>query len=285
MRCGWECRGRERRDRRSLHAGGGAGDTPSRRRILTCAARSGAADEERRARRRSCRRSPDAPTGVRSPTPMSQTLLTFYDAGRGEEATGASKPASSVALERLLIDPEFLFRIEHDPADAAAGPAYRISDIELASRLSFFLWSSIPDDELLDLAEPGQAQRSGRARAAGAAYARRRSRATALVENFAGQWLELRNIREHDARPRHASTSSTTTCATRCGERPSCSWRASCREDRSVVELLSANYTFVNERLARHYGIPGVYGERFRRVIVRRRSQLPRAGCSARAAS
>ena len=169
------------------------------------------------------------------------------------------------ALERLLVDPEFLFRVEHDPAGAAS--ASRVSDLELGSRLSFFLWSSIPDDELLDLAgrkrlsEPGILQQQTR-RLFGDPRARR-----ALVENFAGQWLELRNIREHTPDPdifdefdenlRDAMRRETELFID-----------GQLSADRSVVDLLNADYTFVNERLARHYGIPGVYGERFRRVSL-----------------
>jgi hypothetical protein len=165
------------------------------------------------------------------------------------------------------VDPEFLFRVEQDPAGAAPGAAYRISDLELASRLSFFLWSSIPDDELLDLAarkrlsEPGALQQQTR-RLFDDARARR-----ALVENFAGQWLELRNVREHTPDPdifdefdenlREAMRRETELFID-----------SQLSADRSVVDLLDADYTFVNERLARHYGIPGVYGERFRRVSL-----------------
>ena len=171
------------------------------------------------------------------------------------------------ALERLLVDPEFLFRVEHDPAGAAPPSAYRVSDLELASRLSFFLWSSIPDDELLDAGGPQAAQPAGvlqqqTRRLFDDPRARR-----ALVENFAGQWLELRNIREHTPDPdifdefdenlRDAMRRETELFID-----------SQLSADRSVVELLNADYTFVNERLARHYGIPGVYGERFRRVSL-----------------
>jgi mono/diheme cytochrome c family protein len=263
------------------YAGAGSGDTPSRRRILTCAPASNAAA-------RDCARSimsTLARRAYRRPVTNADVdaLLTFYDTGRRDEPNSAAGlsavegPAPSGvegfeagiqrALERLLVDPEFLFRVEQDPAGAAPGAAYRISDLELASRLSFFLWSSIPDDELLDLAarkrlsEPGALQQQTR-RLFDDARARR-----ALVENFAGQWLELRNVREHTPDPdifdefdenlREAMRRETELFID-----------SQLSADRSVVDLLDADYTFVNERLARHYGIPGVYGERFRRVSL-----------------
>jgi hypothetical protein len=245
------------------YAGGGAGDTPSRRRILTCTPTSNASARE-------CARSimsALARRAYRRPvnTADVDVLLTFYDAGRRDEPDGGPEAGIQRALERLLVDPEFLFRVEHDPVGAA--PPSRVSDLELASRLSFFLWSSIPDDALLDLAsrkqlsEPGILQQQAR-RLFDDPRARR-----ALVENFAGQWLELRNIREHTPDPdifdefdenlRDAMRRETELFID-----------SQLSADRSVVDLLNADYTFVNERLARHYGIPGVYGERFRRVSL-----------------
>jgi len=163
-----------------------------------------------------------------------------------------------------LVGPEFLFRIEVDPENVAPDTAYRISDLELASRLSFFLWSSIPDDQLLDLAEGGQLQDP----VVLEQQVRRLlkdSRSKALVNNFAAQWLQLRNLRainpDQDVFPyfeenlREAFRLETELF-----------FESQLREDRSVLELLSANYTFLNERLARHYGIPNVYGSHFRRV-------------------
>jgi mono/diheme cytochrome c family protein len=252
-------------------AGGSAGDTPSRRRILTCTPGSNA-------NARGCARSilsALARRAYRRPVTSADVdgLLTFYDAGRRDDAEGGPglsgvegfEAGIQRALERLLVDPEFLFRVEQDPAGAAPGSVYRVSDLELASRLSFFLWSSIPDDELLEVAsrkrlsERGILQQQVR-RLYGDPRARR-----ALVENFAGQWLELRNIREHTPDPdifeefdenlRDAMRRETELFID-----------SQLSADRSVVDLLNADYTFVNERLARHYGIPGVYGERFRRV-------------------
>ena len=245
------------------YAGGSAGDTPSRRRILTCTPSSDA-------NARGCARailSTLARRAYRRPVANGDidALLTFYDAGRRDDAAGSHEAGVQRALERLLVDPEFLFRVEHDPAGAKPGSVHRVSDLELASRLSFFLWSSIPDDELVALAsrkrltEPVVLQQQVR-RLSEDSRARR-----ALVENFAGQWLELRNIREHTPDPdifdefdenlRDAMRRETELFID-----------SQLSADRSVVDLLNADYTFVNERLARHYGIPGVYGERFRRV-------------------
>jgi hypothetical protein len=244
---------------------GGAGDTASRRRIFTCVPGSGA-------RERECARSIMATLARRAyRRPVNDAdvaaLLTFYDLVRREVSDAGFEAGIQRALERLLMDPEFLFRIEHDPPAAAPRSAYRISDLELASRLSFFLWSSIPDDELLDLAsrrrlgQPAVLEQQVR-RLFGDVRARR-----ALVANFAGQWLELRNIREHTPDPdifdefdenlREAMRRETELF-----------FESQLSDDRSVVDLLNADYTFVNERLARHYGIRGVYGERFRRVAL-----------------
>lgn len=188
-----------------------------------------------------------------------QTLLSFYKKGR--RTKGAFEAGIEMALERILVGPEFLFRIERDPA-----PPYRISDLELASRLSFFLWSSIPDDQLLDLAERGKLkdsevlQQQVRRMLADA-------RSKALVSNFASEWLYLRNLRsvrpdpdafpEFDENLREAFQKETELF-----------FESIVREDRSVIDMLDANYTYVNERLARHYGIPNVYGSHFRRVTL-----------------
>jgi hypothetical protein len=191
-------------------------------------------------------------------------LLAFYKASR---ADGESFEAGiERGIASVLVDPEFLFRIERDPATVAPGTVYRISDLELASRLSFFLWSSIPDDELLDVAAHGKLrepvileQQVKRMLAD--------SRVTALVENFAGQWLSQRDLQsvsptpelfpEFDDNLREAFARETALFV-----------ESQLREDRSLVGLLDADYTFVNERLARHYGIPNVSGSRFRRVPV-----------------
>ena len=190
-----------------------------------------------------------------------EALLDFFRAGRRE---GDFDAGIQFALERMLVDPEFLFRIERDPEDAAPGAPYRLGDLALASRLSFFLWSSIPDDELLEAAAGGRLRDPAElARQTRRLLADPRSRA--LVDNFASQWLRLRNLEsqeresadypEFDENLREAFRRETELFV-----------ESTIREDRSLLELLNANYTFVNERLARHYGIRGVYGNRFRRV-------------------
>ena len=169
------------------------------------------------------------------------------------------------AVQALLVSPEFLFRVEQDPSNAVRGAAYRVSDVELASRLSFFLWSSIPDDELLELAVRG--------RLSDAAVLEqqvrrmlRDARSDALVTNFAGQWLHLRTVQTVQPDPvifpfdeplRQAFISETTLLFT-----------SIVREDHSLLDLLRADYTYLNQRLAEHYGVPGVYGSQFRRVAV-----------------
>ena len=198
------------------------------------------------------------------------SLVTFYASGREE---GGFERGIQRAVRAILVDPEFLFRIEAEPTDVAAGTSYAVSDVELASRLSFFLWSSIPDDELLALAErdelsdPQQLRRQVQRMLAD-------PKASALVENFAGQWLYLRNLPgvkpdpdafpEFDDNLREAFQRETELF-----------FGNQLKEDRHVVGLLTADYTFLNERLARHYGIPGVYGNHFRRVSL---VDSPRAG-------
>ena len=241
-------------------AGAAPRGTAARQRIFTC--RPGdtdAADEARCAERilaRLARRAYRRPVTGRDV----ETLLAFYDRGR---QAGGFDNGIQAALERMLVDPEFLFRIERDAAGAAGG---RVGDVELASRLSFFLWSSMPDDELLDAAESGRLgepavlERQVRRMLAD-------PRSAALVSNFAAQWLQLRRLRnaspdptifpEFDENLRRAMQRETVLFL-----------ENQLREDRSVVDLLRADHTFVNERLARHYGMPGVYGSHFRRVAV-----------------
>jgi hypothetical protein len=191
------------------------------------------------------------------------TLLRFYESGRRR---GSFETGIQAALERILVAPDFLFRFEPDPKNAAAGTVYRISDLELASRLSFFLWSSIPDNELLDLAVAGRLQNAAvLGQQVRRMLADRRS--NTLVENFVGQWLELRNLRnaapdpelfqDFDENLREAFQRETELF-----------FESQFRDDRSVLESLAADYTFLNERLARHYQVPGVYGSRFRRVAL-----------------
>ena len=192
-----------------------------------------------------------------------QVLLGFFRTGRRERGFDAGIQA---ALERLLVDPNFLFRIERDPTHVAPATAYRLAEVELASRLAFFLWSSIPDDELLDTAVHGQL-RDGAILEAQVRRMLADDRATALVRNFAGQWLTLQRLRDVRPDPELFSDFDDNLRAAFQQETELFVERH-LREDRSVIDLLTADDTFLNERLARHYGIPYVYGSRFRRVTV-----------------
>ena len=248
----------------------GVGDTPSRREIFQCRPSGNAeagspiqADEQACARtilRTLARRAYRRPVTE----PDLQALLDLYRSGRGEAGFEAG---IDLALQRILAGPEFLFRFERDPENVESGSAYPISDLELASRLSFFLWSSIPDDELLGLAERGRLKDP----AVQEEQVRRMladPRSSALVDNFAAQWLNLRNLSsfrpsaaqfpDFDAELRHAL-----------GQETELFLASILHEDRSVLDLLNADYTYLNERLAEHYGIPGVYGSSLRRVILR----------------
>ena len=240
-------------------AGAAVADTPSRRRIFVCEPE-GAADEEACAARivaTLARRAFHRPVTDED----LQVLLAFYREGRTQ---GDFRAGVRRALESILVDPEFLFRIEVDPPGAAPGTAYRLSDVELAARLSFFLWASIPDDELLEAAAAGRL-RDPRVLEAQVRRMLADERAGTLVTSFAAQWLHLRRMRTvapdvnafpaFDENLRDALVRETELFVA-----------SQLRDDRSVVELLTADYTFVNERLARHYGIPDVYGSRFRRV-------------------
>jgi mono/diheme cytochrome c family protein len=190
-----------------------------------------------------------------------EDLLPFYLAGRKERDFDLGIQR---ALERLLVSPQFLFRIERQPNTAAAGTAFRISDLELASRLSFFLWSSIPDDELLTAATRGTL-RNDKVLEVQVKRMLADPRSDALVSNFAAQWLYLRDIAAKQ--PDEILFPDFDETLRAAMERETELFLASVlRENRSVLDLLSANYTFVNERLARHYGIPNVKGAAFRRV-------------------
>ena len=238
-------------------------DTPSRARLFTCQPGTtgdlGALDCAHKILSTLARRAFRRPVGEDD----IQRLLTFYQRG---EASGGFDSGIELALRRLLVSPEFLFRVVEDPAGAAPGTNYTLSDLELASRLSFFLWSSIPDDELLGAAIRGELQDP----VALEAQTRRMladPRASALVTNFAGQWLSLRNAAavqpDEDQFPDFGED-------LRRGFRRETEllFESILTENRSVIELLSADYTFINERLARHYGIPNVRGSHFRRVTL-----------------
>jgi Protein of unknown function (DUF1592)/Protein of unknown function (DUF1588)/Protein of unknown function (DUF1585)/Protein of unknown function (DUF1587)/Protein of unknown function (DUF1595)/Planctomycete cytochrome C len=233
--------------------------TPSRLKIFTC-------EPETDAQETDCARSILAELARRAYRGFATdddiaTLLEFYAQGR---ETGTFDSGIETALQRMLADPKFIYRIETQPADLPAGETYMLGDLELASRLSFFLWSSIPDDELLTLAEEGRLSDP----AVLEAQVMRMlddARSTALTENFAGQWLALRNLEGHapvvdqfpdfDDNLRQAFRRETELF-----------FDSILRENRSVLDLLTADYTFVNDRLAEHYGIPGIQGSRFRRV-------------------
>jgi mono/diheme cytochrome c family protein len=194
-----------------------------------------------------------------------EPVLSFYRSTR--ERGGQFEAGIRAGLARILVSPLFIYRIERDPAGARAGSVRRVTDVELASRLSFFLWSSIPDERLLNLAIAGRLREPGVL----TAEVRRMvadSRADSFVANFAGQWLQLRNL-ESKVRPDILAFPDFDDNIREAFRRETELLFANVlRENRSVLELLSADYSFVNERLARHYGIPGVYGSRFRKVTL-----------------
>jgi hypothetical protein len=239
----------------------GMGDTPSRRRIFTCVPTNARAEAV-------CAKqilSGLARRAYRQPVTEAdlQRIMNFYESGRASKDTGGFDAGIRTALQRILASPQFIFRIERDPAP---GPARRVGDYELASRLSFFLWSTIPDDRLLQLAGAGKLSQP----AVLEAEVRRMladPRSRALVDNFAGQWLRIRNLSivspnsdlfpDFDDNLRQAFRRETEML-----------FDSIIREDRNVLDLMTADYTFVNERLARQYGIIGIYGSQFRRVPV-----------------
>jgi hypothetical protein len=239
----------------------GASDSPSHRKIFVC--QPDAPEQEtdcalkivaalvRRAYRR-----PAAAADV-------ERVMVFYQRGRN---TGSFERGIGTAIQRILMDPDFIFRKEAEPANVPPGQQYRITDLELASRLSFFLWSTIPDDELIDLAsqnklhDPPVLEQQVRRMLAD-------RRADQFILNFAGQWLNVRGVAmqspvtaafpDFDDNLRQAFQ-----------KEAELFFGSIVREDRSIIDLLDADYTFVNERLAQHYGIPNVYGSHFRRVTL-----------------
>ncbi|RPI55388.1 MAG: DUF1592 domain-containing protein [Acidobacteria bacterium] len=246
-----------------------ASESASRRRVLTCTPAS-ASDEPICAKKiisTLARRAYRRPVNDED----LQVLMASYRDGSNR---GGFESGLEMAIRSILVSPDFLFRLESEPAGVAPITAYRISDLDLASRLSFFLWSSIPDDELMKEAEkktlqkPEVLQQQVRRMLAD-------SRSQALVDNFAGQWLHIRNVAGHQPSPevlfhyddnlRRAFEQETKLF-----------FESIIRENRNVLDLLDADYTFLNERLAKHYGIPGVFGERFRRVPLA--SNSPRRG-------
>jgi hypothetical protein len=246
---------------------GSAKDTPSRRAIFVCQPR--LATEEQLCATKILSRM--ARLAYRRPVTKTdvQTLLEFFNSGRRDG--GSFDAGIQFALERVLVDPDFLLRVLRDPpASTQTAPgqaAYRLSEMEVASRLSFFLWSSIPDERLIDLAERGQLTRPAMLEQ----QVRRMladPRATdALVDDFAAQWLNLRRVGEVVVHPDYYPNFDASLLEA-FKQETELFIGSTLREDRSVLDLLRANYTFVNERLARHYGIPGIYGSRFRRVTL-----------------
>jgi len=239
----------------------GPGDTPSRRKIFICRP-SQAVTEDACARRIVSTLARRAYRGQVSGADL-ERLHEFFLKGR---KLGTFDTGIQTALQRILASPKFSFRVERDPAGAVPGQMYRISDLELASRLSFFLWSSIPDDQLLRVA----AQNTLHTPAVLTQQVRRMladEKAEALVSNFAGQWLYLRNLKslqpnslefpDFDDNLRQAFQRETELF-----------FRSILREDRNVLDLLNADYTFLNERLAKHYGVPNIYGSHYRRVTL-----------------
>ena len=236
-----------------------AADSPSRERIFVCHP-SNASDEERCAHQITTTLAHRAYRGYATSQNI-DTLMSFYTAGR---RGGSFDDGVQAMVQRLLVDPKFLLRVEAMPNGVAPGAAYHVSDLDLASRLSFFLWSSIPDDTLLQLAESKQLTKPDVLRK----QVNRMlgdPRAEALTRNFASQWLELRALQGHDpVVDQFPDFDDNLREAFR--EEAQLLFTSLLTEDRSVVDLLTADYTFANERLAKFYGIPGIRGSEFRRV-------------------
>jgi len=239
----------------------GSGDTPSRRRVFMCRPAT-AAEEEPCARKIVSTLARLAYRGQASDEDI-QRLMSFYATGRRE---GNFEKGIQLALQRMLASAKFALRVERDPANAKPGSVYPLNSFDLASRLSFFLWSSLPDDELLRVAEQGKLHTPIVLRQ----QLRRMladPKSEALVTNFAGQWLYLRNLKnmvplstefvDFDDNLRRAFE-----------QEAELFFTSIMRENRTVLDLMDANYTFVNERLAKHYNIPGVYGSHYRRVML-----------------
>jgi hypothetical protein len=247
----------------------GSGDTPSRRRIFSCRP-ANSADEIPCARKIL---TTIARRAYRQPVSESDAklIMNFYQSGRQDAKAGTFERGIQTALQFILASPKFLFRSEADPVTVAAGAAYRVGDLQLASRLSFFLWSSIPDDELLNLATQGRLKDP----LVLDAQVRRMladEKSEALVKNFAAQWLFLRNLQSK--RPDgHEFPNFDDNLRQAFRRETEMFFGSIMRENRSVTDLLTADYTFVNERLARHYGIPNIYGTHFRRVTLTDKSR------------
>ena len=238
----------------------GVGDTPSRRRIFTCrpTAAAGEAACSQRILSTLARRAYRGDVNAED----LNVLQEFFRRGRREG--GSFDAGISLALRRMLASPKFIFRVERDPIDVPPGTPYRLSDLELASRLSFFLWSSIPDDHLLNLAaEHRLADEAVLEQQVRRMLADPKSQS--LIDNFVGQWLQLRNLKNKQPNS-HEFPDFDDNLRTALQTELEMFFASIVREDRSVLDLMTADYTFANERLAKHYGIPNVYGSHFRRV-------------------
>ena len=239
----------------------GRGETPSRSKIFVCRP-AGAKDEDPCAQKIV---SNLARKAFRRPATESdlKPLMAFYKNARHETDFDGSVQA---AIQAILISPDFLFRVEKDPRDVAPGVAYQVGDHDLASRLSFFLWSSIPDDELLRLADQNKLHEPAVLRA----QVRRMladPRSLALISNFAGQWLQLRNLATLKPDP-ETFPQFDESLRYSLRQQTELFFESVLREDRSVLDLLQADYTFLNQRLAEHYGIPNIYGSHLRKVTL-----------------
>jgi len=239
----------------------GPGDTPSRRKIFTCRPAT-PAEEQPCARKIISTLARRAYRGDLTDVDL-QRLIGFYQSAR---RAGTFEKGVQVSLQRILASPKFVFHIEGEPANATPGTVFNITDLELASRLSFFLWSSIPDDQLLDVAAKGRL-RTPQVLEQQVRRMLADPKAEALTNNFAAQWLYLRNLKnmqplseefpDFDDNLRLAME-----------QEASRFFQSVVREDRNVLDLMTADYTFLNERLARHYRIPNIYGSHFRRVTL-----------------
>lgn len=237
----------------------GSGDTPSRARIFVC-------HPEKHNEEAPCAKRIIATLARRAfRRPVSDAdvnpLLAFYERGRKERDFDYGLQS---AIEAMLVSPDFLFRVEHDPKPTTQGSVYQLNDFDLASRLSFFLWSSIPDDELLSLAEKGKLKNP----AVLQQQTRRMlddPRSDAFVNNFGGQWLHLRNLQTVTPDP-DLFPGFDDSLRQSFRHETELFFESILRENRSILDLLNANYTFLNQRLAEHYGIRGIYGSQFRRV-------------------
>src|SRR6185436_346008 len=248
-----------------------AADTPSRRVVFVC-------QPKRESEERACAAkilSRMARVAYRRPVTKAdtQTLIEFFDRGR---RNGSFDTCVQFALERMLVDPDFLLRVHRDPSGPPKGGpyvdnggphVYKLSDLEVASRLSFFIWNSIPDERLLDLAERGELTRPQVLEQQTRRMLADPRAVTAFVDGFAAQWLNLRRVNEVVVHPDfYPNYDESLLEAFRTETEMFVA--STLREDRSVLDLLRADYTFVNERLARHYEMPGIYGSRFCRVTL-----------------